>query len=164
MGMYDSAMRRITLIVMMMAVACGGPVAEEAPQAEMALSPQQVEQEVQQAERDWATSVMAKDVAKLGEIYHDRLLYAHSTGVVETKSEYMGKLEAGTTVYEVVEHAEMRVLPYGDMAMAHSRLHMKGVSADGPFDNLFMTIHVWVNEGGQWRLAAHQTTRLEAPE
>ena len=157
-------MRKITLIVLMMAIACGGPVAEEASQAEMAVSPQQVEQEVQQAERDWAAAVVAKDIAKLGEIYHDRLIYAHSTGVVETKSEYMGKLEAGTANYETIEHEEMRVLPYGDMAIAHSRLHMQGVSADGPFDNLFMTIHIWVNEGGQWRLTAHQTTRLEPAE
>ena len=45
MAMYDGAMRKITLIAMMMAAACGGPVAEEAPVAEMAVSPQQIEQD-----------------------------------------------------------------------------------------------------------------------
>ena len=50
---------------------------------------------------------------------------------------------------------------FGDAAVAHSRVVMRGDSPTGVFNSRLMMIHVWVEEGGQWRLAAHQTTKLE---
>ena len=147
---------------MMMAAACAGPATEEATQADMAISPQQAQQQVQQADHEWAAAVIARDFTRLEQVYEDRLIYSHSSGLIETKSDYLGKLQAGTTRYDAIDYEALEVRAYGDAAVAHSRVVMRGENADGPFNNRLIMMHVWVNEGGEWRLVGHQTTLVEA--
>lgn len=113
------------------------------------------------AERGWADAVTSQNFAKLQRVLDDELIYAHSTGVIETKAEYLGKLKSGTQKYDVIDHHKTTVRVHGDAAVAHSIVVMKGTNQSGPFDNRLMMIHTWVKKGGEWRLAAHQTTRLE---
>jgi hypothetical protein len=37
---------------------------------------------------------------------------------------------------------------------------MSGKNDRGRFDEHVMMMHVWVKQGGNWRLAAHQTTKI----
>lgn len=118
------------------------------------------ESDIQKAEKDWAAAVMAQDQAALGQILGDQLIYAHSTGVIETKGQYLSNLRTGAAKYDLIEHQSITVKLYGDAAAAHSIVRMKGTNKDGPFDNKLMMMHLWVKQGGKWRLAAHQTTKL----
>ena len=120
-----------------------------------------LESEVMAAERRWAGSVTAMDFKALNEIYDSRLIYAHSTGIIETKDEYLAKLESGKQKYDAIDYEKSTVRVHGDAAVAHHIVVMKGTNASGPFDNRLMMIHTWVKRGGAWRLAAHQTTQLE---
>ena len=104
---------------------------------------------------------MANDYATLEKVLSPELIYAHSTGVIETKSDYLGKLKSGTQKYDVIDHQKTTVKLHGNAAAALSIVVMKGTSPTGPFDNKLMMMHFWVNNGGQWQLAAHQTTKLE---
>ena len=113
------------------------------------------------AEKQWAKSVTTNNYAALEEILSPELIYAHSTGVIETKSHYLGKLKSGTQKYAAIDHRQTTVKMHGDAAAAHSIVIMKGVSGGNPFDNRLMMMHLWVKTGGKWRLAAHQTTELE---
>lgn len=116
--------------------------------------------EIVNAEKSWAAAVVALDFAALDKIYHDDLIYAHSTGIIETKAQYMAKLRSGTQKYTAIEHGETTVRRQGDAAVAHSIVIMKGTSASGPFDNRLMMIHTWFKNGATWRLVAHQTTQI----
>jgi len=91
----------------------------------------------------------------------DQLIYAHSTGVIETKSEYMARLRRGTQKYDRIEHQNLTVKTYGDAAVAHSKVRMTGTSDTRAFDDRLMMMHLWVKQGGRWQLAAHQTTKLQ---
>ena len=119
-----------------------------------------MEDEVRQAEKEWAAAVTAKDFAKVDKILADGLIYAHSTGIVETKAEYLAKVRGGTQNYDAIEHSKIQIKVYGNTAVAHSHVRMAGTNAAGPFDNKLMMMHFWVKEGGAWKLAAHQTTQL----
>ena len=119
------------------------------------------EDEVRKAEKDWAAAVVAQDFDALTQILGDQLIYAHSTGVVESKSEYVGKLRSGAQRYDGIEHLSTNVKAYADAAVAHSKVRMTGQSGGEAFDNQLMMMHLWVKQGGKWRLAAHQTTELE---
>jgi len=162
--MYDSAMRNFALIAMMLVVACSGPVAEPPATAETEMSPEQVQQEVEQAERDWATAVTTNDVARLERVFDESLTYVHSSALVETKSEYMAKLQTGATRYDVIDYEQLKVLPFQNGGVVHSRVRMQGENAEGPFNNRLLMTQVWINDGGDWRLILHQTTTVEAVE
>ena len=115
---------------------------------------------VRQAEKRWAAAVMAQDFAALEKIYHDDLIYAHSTGNIESKLDYLGRLRGGKQKYQVIDHTQLTVRVLGDAAIAHSKVRMAGTSDGAPFDNVLMMMHLWVKAGPDWRLAAHQTTKL----
>jgi ketosteroid isomerase-like protein len=116
--------------------------------------------EIVAAEKAWATAVTSDDFDTLEKVLSEDVIYAHSTGVIESKSQYLGKLKGGTQKYEVIDHKKTTVKPFGDAAAAHSIVVMQGTNANGPFDHRLMMMHLWVKKDGQWRLAAHQTTRL----
>ncbi len=142
--------------------------------------------EVQAAEKAWARAVVKRDYAALEKLYDNDLIYAHSSGVVETKKEYIeklydndliyahssgvvetkkeyiDKLRTGAQRYDAIEHSEMKVRVHGDAAVVHCHVAMKGVNPKGPFDDKLMMLHLWVKKGGVWRLAAHQTTNLHS--
>ncbi|MBK5291831.1 MAG: nuclear transport factor 2 family protein [Acidobacteriia bacterium] len=116
--------------------------------------------EIQAAEKAWAGAVVRQDFAALEKIYSPKLIYAHSTGNVESKKEYMDRLRGGAQKYAVVDHQKMTIRLHGDTAVAHCHMRMTGVSNGKPFDDRLMLLHVWVKREGRWQLAAHQTTKL----
>ncbi len=119
------------------------------------------EEELRQAEKAWAAAVTQRDFATLDRILHDQLIYAHSTGVVETKTQYVGRLRTGAQRYDRIEHEGMTVKLHGDAAVVHAVVRMTGEADTKPFDNRLMMLHLWVRGSGGWRLAAHQTTELD---
>lgn len=118
------------------------------------------EQEIREAEKAWASAVMGGDWDALEKILDEQLIYAHSTGSIESKAEYLGRLRRGAQRYDLIEHQKIAVKVHGDAAVAHCHVRMQGLSDRRPFDDRLMMLHLWVKRSGQWRLAAHQTTKL----
>ncbi len=118
------------------------------------------EAEVRQADARWAAAVRGRDVAGLERIFDDGLIYAHSTGIVETKKEYIDRLRGGKQRYDVVRIERSQVALHGETAVTLSWVRMSGKSNERLFDDHLMMMHVWVKRGGAWKLAAHQTTKL----
>jgi ketosteroid isomerase-like protein len=116
--------------------------------------------EIRAAEKEWAAAVVAQDFAKLDRVLDANLIYAHSTGHVESKEEYLKRLHTGAQKYDAIEYDEITVHLYGKTAVAHSHLTMRGTSNGAPFNDRVMMLNVWVNSGGHWQLAAHQTTKV----
>lgn len=105
-------------------------------------------------------AVAGGDVVTLQKMFADKLIYAHATGIVENKTQYLERLKTGAQKYEHVEHEKITVVPYGDAAVSHSYVRMNGISNGKPFNDHVMMLHLWVKQGGAWHIAAHQTTRL----
>jgi len=118
------------------------------------------EEELRQAEKAWAAAVQKNDLATLERVLGERLIYNHSTGVVENKQQYLGRLSKGAAKYELIEHASMEIRAYGDAGVVSARVRMKGRADQRLFDDQLLMLHVWIKQGGRWQLVAHQTTRL----
>lgn len=118
------------------------------------------EDDIRSAEKAWAKAVVAKDLKTLDSLLSPELIYAHSTGAIESKTEYTGKIRNGEYDYQGIDHESTTVRMFGDAAVAHSKIRMRGVNKDGPFDHNLIMLHLWVKKAGHWQLAAHQTTRL----
>ena len=112
------------------------------------------------AEKDWAAAVTAGHFDHVASLLDDALVYAHSSGTIESKSEYMGKLRSGAQKYKSITYEKTTVHIHGDAAVVHSIGRIAGTSGEAPFNNHLMILHLWVKSGGKWLLAAHQTTEL----
>lgn len=119
------------------------------------------EQQITAAEKNWAAAVIAKDFAKLEAMLTPDLIYAHSTGIIDDKTQYLQKMKTGKQNYAGIEHKSTTVRMHGDSAVAHSMIRMHGTNAAGPFDDNVMALHLWVKSKGKWLLAAHQTTKVK---
>lgn len=118
------------------------------------------EDEIRAAEKSWATAVTSANLPALEKILGDQLIYAHSTGAIESKADYIGRLKSGKQKYDAIEQQSITVRMFGNAAVAHVKLRMAGISNDRPFNDQLMAMHFWVKQGGAWRLVAHQTTKL----
>lgn len=118
------------------------------------------EEEVRAAEKTWTEAVLKRDYAALEAIYAPELIYAHSTGNIESRTEYLDRLKQGKQRYDTFEYEKTRVNVYGSSAVMHSVLRITGKNDSGAFNDHLMMMHLWVKQGGRWRLVAHQTTRI----
>jgi ketosteroid isomerase-like protein len=122
---------------------------------------QEPEDEIMDLESNWAKAVVALDFAALDKMYDNDLIYAHSTGTVDTKMAYMEKLKSGKQKYTAIRHYQSTYRVHGDAAVAHSIVRMKGTGASGAFDNKLLMTHTWIKIDGVWKLVAHQTTDIK---
>ena len=118
------------------------------------------ENEVLAADKLWATAVKRGDTAVLQGMYTKGLIYAHATGKVENKQEYIDRLKSGKQKYSDVIIERSNVVVYGNSAVSHSVVRTIGTNDNGPFNDHVMMMHVWVKQGKGWQLAAHQTTKV----
>ena len=117
--------------------------------------------EIRAAESAWTTAIKAKDAKALDALLADTLIYAHSTGIVDSKKDYIAKVTSGRQLYVGADHESMAVKPYGDTVIVHARMHMWGTNQAGKFDDVVMALHTWIKRGGKWQLVAHQTTKIK---
>jgi len=116
--------------------------------------------EVKQAEQKWIAAVKSKDQGALDAILAKELVYTHSTGLVEDKSQYIQAVTSGNQRYDSIDYEAPAIQTYGSTAVLATKVVMTGSTKGQPFSNRLRLLHVWVKQGGKWSLVAHQTTRL----
>ncbi len=104
-------------------------------------------------------AMLDADLDGLDRLCAEELSYAHSSGVRDTKSEYLGKVRSGYYQYLSVEHPVERVEVVGDTAIVVGRMTSDLVVGGTPktIDNLALA--VWVRREGDWQLLAYAPTR-----
>jgi hypothetical protein len=112
-------------------------------------------------DRRYAAMVDA-DLAALEELCAEELSYTHSSGVRDTRAEYLGKVRSGYYDYHRIDHPVERVEVVGDTAVVVGRmtadLHVDGTRKT--IDNLALA--VWTRSPGGWRLLAYAPSPLPA--
>ncbi len=112
-------------------------------------------------DKQWSDSIVKGDTATLEKLLSDDLVYAHSTGIVDTKTSYIAKIKERRQVYKSFEQHKPTVNIYKDSAVTFSYVRVTGTNQAGLFDDKVMLIHFWVKQNNTWRLAAHQTTKID---
>jgi ketosteroid isomerase-like protein len=121
------------------------------------------EQEVTAAQDRRIALTIGADLAGLGATMTDDMTYTHSSGVTETKAEFLDGLKTGKYVYREVTPRDRKVRVHGDAAVVSGPCHVviepggKRTEIDLYFTELY------VKEGGRWRMALWHSTRLPAP-
>ncbi|MFN0105400.1 MAG: nuclear transport factor 2 family protein [Bryobacteraceae bacterium] len=112
-------------------------------------------------DKQWSDAIVKSDTATLEKLLADDLVYAHATGIVDTKASYIAKIKERRQVYKSFEQRNAQVNIYKDSAVTFSWVRVTGTNQGGPFDDKIMLIHFWVKQNNAWRLAAHQTTKVD---
>jgi hypothetical protein len=116
---------------------------------------------ITQRENALFTAMVAMDFPALDGLLAADLSYVHSTGVVETKAEYLAALPRGLYEYGTITRLNGFSQIFDGVAVTRGMIDMV-VGAGGSGKGLIRLQHtlVWVAQEGQWRLSLRQATRI----
>jgi ketosteroid isomerase-like protein len=132
-----------------------GPAAPhtETPAAE-------AEKQVREAQARRFEVMVQGDMAALAPLLAEDLVYVHGDGKVETKAQLLESLASGRLRYRAIAAPDAAVRVYGEAAVVTGRADVQATAGGRDVAFAARYLAVYVREGGAWRLAAWQTTRL----
>jgi uncharacterized protein (TIGR02246 family) len=119
-----------------------------------------IEKEIQGCLDTWKQAMLTRGKAAFEKLYATDLTYTHSNGRQENKAEAIEAVVNGKTKYESIDIADVKVIPYGNTAIAKAKVTIK-MTTDGTTTTMILDVlHVFVKISGNWQLVARQSTRL----
>ena len=117
--------------------------------------------EILEVERALYRAQVAGNVDDLRPMLGANLVYIHSTGVAETRDEYLDGVAGGLYEYGEIASRNTRVQVFDGVAIMNGVVDMT-VSAHGAAKTLIHLLFclVWTREDGAWRLDFRQATRI----
>lgn len=101
-----------------------------------------------------------KQLDSLEAILDDRLMYIHSNGWVETKSEVIDDLKNGKLTYEQVKLTESRVRLWDDTAIVTGKGIFNVVLDGKPLEFNLGFSEVYILQYGKWKLVSRHANRM----
>jgi ketosteroid isomerase-like protein len=112
---------------------------------------------IRDAAAGWTQAAVKQDTAALQRFLADDLQYAHASGQTQTKEQYIAAVTKGPARYESFTFSDLKVRVYGKAAVLTAFCDVKMTGQD---TFRVRTLQVYVENNGQWQMAAHQSTRL----
>src|SRR6266516_5079172 len=121
------------------------------------------EQEVRQAIKKYREALLQRDAAALEQIWADDYTFTNGAGETHSKAQRLANLKSGATSLDSIsEEEDMKVRVYGNVAVATSRVTIKGQYSGKQTSGQYRSIHVWVKGAAGWQLVANQLTPVAA--
>jgi hypothetical protein len=106
-------------------------------------------------------AMKSADAAKLAAIFSDEMHYAHSSGVVDSKSVLIDNLAAKRTKYLSYKYEDRKfTFPAPGIALMTGRNAIQVEGSAGKVDLSLSFLAVWREEQGQWRFLAWQSCKV----
>ena len=106
-------------------------------------------------------AMVRADGAELGNWLAEDLQYAHSTGKVEDRGQFLDSIASGRTRYLTIEPIERQAVLLGDRsAIVRGRARFEVMAGDARLDLQLRYLAVYADSGGRWRLRSWQSMRL----
>jgi hypothetical protein len=101
------------------------------------------------------------DLPGLEKFFASDMTYVHSSGVLESRTEFLDKLRTGERKYVSMEHDPgATVRAYGDVAILTGSTKVQ-VVVKGQTQNLHLRFtEAWQRHGKQWQVVAWQATKI----
>lgn len=112
---------------------------------------------VKEAAAGWQQGAVKQDSVALKRFLADDLQYAHAGGQLQNKEQYIAAVLKGPPRYETFTFEDLKIQFYGKAAVLTAYCDVKMV---GQNSFRVRTLQVYVENSGQWQMAAHQSTRL----
>ena len=121
------------------------------------------EREVRQTIQKYRTALLQRDAATLEQIWADDYTFTNGAGETLSKAQRLANLKSGaTSLGSISEDEDIKVRVYGKVAVATSRVTIKGQYSGKQASGQYRSIHVWVKGAAGWQLVANQLTPVAA--
>ena len=121
------------------------------------------EREVRQTIEKYRTALIEHDAAALEQIWADDYTFTNGAGETHSKAQRLANLKSGATSLDSIsEEEDIKVRVYGKVAVATSRVTIKGQYSGKQASGQYRSIHVWVKGAAGWQLVANQITPVAA--
>jgi len=114
-------------------------------------------QGVREAAEGWRQAIIKQDEAALERVLADDLSYSHASGKTQNKAEYIAAVTKGPGNYESFSESDTKIRIYGNTGVLTGYVDVKTV---GRPSYRVRTLEVYVQNNGQWQLAAKQSARV----
>jgi ketosteroid isomerase-like protein len=119
-----------------------------------------VEDELRDLETRLSEAVVRGDAAFVDRVWDEDFFYTGVRGEVKRKADILNELKAGDLKFEVLKFDDVRVAPYGDVAVVNGRATAKGRNSKGLVVGEFRYTRVWVKRADGWKIVAFQGTPI----
>jgi len=124
----------------------------------------EAEQAVLAAQDKRIALTVAGDLAGLGTAMSDDLTWTHSNANVETKAEFLEAIRSGKYRYKAMTFDDRRVRLHGDStAIVSGTCRVQVTSGGREIDIRLRFTELYVKQGGAWKMALWQSTRVPDP-
>jgi ketosteroid isomerase-like protein len=128
----------------------------------MAATPTDLAERVAALEDARYRAMIAGDLEGLARYLSDRLTYTHSNALVESKAEYLASVGKGVFKYRDIKIAERQIRAASGAMLVTGRITIDILLDGQPKMLQSRFLNVWVEEGGDWRMIAWQSTPIPA--
>ncbi len=113
---------------------------------------------VLKADKARGAAILAKQFDVAADYLAEQLLYVHSSSTQETKAEYLERLRTAYYDYSGFEKGEVTARVVGDTVLLTGRVVIHVAVKGTPKVITASYLSVWIQEAGQWRMVAWQST------
>ena len=103
-------------------------------------------------------AMVAGDKSALDQLVADELSYGHSSGRLETKTEFIADLTSGKAGFSSIELSDQTITIVDNIALV--RHIFVGASRRHGATMKLSNLTVWLQRQGQWKMVARQAAKL----
>jgi hypothetical protein len=122
--------------------------------------PDEIAAQIRAAEDRRYDAMVGADLAALGELLSDRVVYGHSNGSRDSKESLLARIGDGSLDYVTLDHPVQEIIVLGDAVLVIGEMHGDVVVSGLPRQLHSSILAVWAAHGDGWQLAAFQPTKL----
>ena len=111
---------------------------------------------IAQAVEHYRQAMLSADKARLEALCMDEVFFGHTSGLVQTKAEFITSVTDGKTVWKSLAFENPTIRLVGDNAISHFIFVGQNESAGKTNALRFDVVLVWHKQGGQWRMLVRQ--------
>jgi hypothetical protein len=105
-------------------------------------------------------AMLDADRAKLEELVADQLSYGHSSGVIQTKAQFVDAIINKEPIYKAISLTEPSAAIAGNNAMVRHKATVDYENAGKAASANIGVLQVWIKQDGRWKLLARQAFKL----
>jgi len=105
-------------------------------------------------------AMISGKAADLSAIAADSLVYIHSAGLLENKTEFIDHIASGRSVFVTIDLSDQIIKVADDIAVVRHTLDAKTNDSGKPGTVHLGVMTVWQKQNGEWKLIARQAQKL----